>query len=475
MTQATAEQGMRAGRLLPAAGLSVPRGLLAVFLISLLIPVSFELAGIRLSPTRLLLLASIVPLVALLFGGRLGRVTAVDGLILFHVLWIFVALLIVHGGRYVQTAGITSVELLGGYLAGRALVRRPEAYRAMFVILLGALLVLLPVAAYESVTGKMVIPDLLRPVFDTPVRAGSAYGRMGLERVYGVFDHPILWGLFCALLLANFVLLFQRRRALLAVAVGASLYGTFVSLSSAPLLACLLQVGLLGWGWMTGGRWKLLFAGAVLAYVAVDLASNRTPVTILIETLTFNSFTGWVRLAIFDAGWAAVMSSPVWGIGFNDWPRPAWVTSSVDNFWLLTAMRYGLVGAGSLTLAVLLHGRAIIRAPLEDEALRTIRRAYLISGVALIFVLMTVHVWDSIFIFVMFLFGAGVWIYAEPQAAPPARPPARPSASASGPAPDVPAAAERSVHTRFARTHRRDGTGAAAPRRRPTVSSGRVR
>lgn len=387
---------------------------MAVFIVTLFLPIAFEIAGVRLSPNRLFLLAAIMPCMAQVLMGRCGRVTAVDLLFILHGMWMFVALIAVHGTGRIPFAGITSVELLGGYFLGRVVVRTREDYRKLFQIVMISLICLLPFALYESVTGKLVIPDLLRPFFETPERGRSAYGRMGLERVYVVFVHPILWGVFCAITLANFVMLARDNVGKIIFAILFSGFTTFLSLSSAPLIAIALQLGLLIWAWLVGGRWKQLIIALTVLYVVVDLLSDRTPVTILIETVTFNPFTGYTRIAIFDAGWAAVRRSPLFGIGFNDWPRPFWLTASVDNFWLLTAMRYGLVGVGFLVAAFGMHFWLAARADVTHPDAHAIRVGHLIALAGLSFTLFTVHIWDTLSMFVMFYVGAGAWLYTNP-------------------------------------------------------------
>ncbi|MBU2359452.1 MAG: O-antigen ligase family protein [Alphaproteobacteria bacterium] len=400
-------QGMQGG------GTQVSGPLLILFMITLLTPIAFEVAGVRLSPNRILLLILIFPYAASIISGKVGRLTAVDLFFLLHGVWIFVALIAVHGTSRIPFAAITAVELIGGYFVGRILIRDAAGYRLLFRITMIALIVLLPFALVETVTGKLVIPDLLRSIFETPYRGNSAYGRMGLERVYVVFDHPILWGLFCSLTLANFIKM--ARGNLLKIAFGASLsiFTTMLSLSSGPLMACGLQLGLLAWGWIMRGNWKLLLILTVVGYVVVDLLSDRTPVTILIDKMTFNPGTGYTRIAIFDAGWAAVKGSPFFGIGFNDWPRPDWVTSSVDNFWLLTAMRYGFVGMGFLMLALLSHFVLLIRARITDPDTLAIRIGHAIALAGISFTMLTVHIWGTMSVFVMLYIGAGAWMYAD--------------------------------------------------------------
>ncbi len=383
---------------------------LTLFLLTILMPFAFTLAGLRLSPNRVYLLLAIVPCVIAVVQ---GRITLIDALLMLHGLWIVLALLVMHGPARLPFAGITAVELVGGYFVGRALVRSEQDYRRVLRFILISLIVLLPFVVVETLSGRQLILEAGRLFSDTPVRGHSAYGRIGLERAYGVFHHPILYGLYCATLLANAVYLMRSRITLTWMTMALALGMTFMSLSSAPLLACGMQIGLLLWWWLMRGRWVLLIILSVLAYVALDLASNRTPITIMIDTVTFNSGTGWVRIAIFKYGWAAALDNPIFGIGFNDWPKPSWLTHSVDNFWLLTAMRYGMPGAGLLIAAFLFHLLLMGRAKLSG-AVDWARITYVITLISIGFTLITVHIWETLAVFVMFYIGAGAWMYQQP-------------------------------------------------------------
>ncbi len=387
--------------------------LLAVFLITVLLPISMEVIGLRLSPNRLYLLIFLVPFALRVLRGEAGWFTPVDLMFILSGLWIMVALGVTHGTDRVLFAGITVVELVGGYFAGRVLVRNVQDYNAVIRIILIAMICLLPFALVESMSGRMILPDLFRIAFDAPTRAASAYGRLGLERVYSVFGHPILFGLFCSMALANVFYLFAGRPTLALLAAVLTLGMSFLALSSAPLLACAMQVGLLVWNRVMGGRWLLLLVSAAITYVAVDVASNRTPITIIIETLTFNSGTGWIRIATNKFGWATVQANPIFGIGFNPWPRPNWLTASVDNFWLVMAMRYGYVGLGLVVTSFLVHIILLSRASISKQNLKRCRTAYGIVLVGICFTLVTVHIWDTMAAFVMFFVGAGAWMYTS--------------------------------------------------------------
>ena len=388
-----------------------PSWLLAAFFIVLLFPISVTIGGLRLSPIRAMLILSILPLTIMFFLGTLGKRTWVDGLILLHAIWMMVALMVVHGANHIAFAGITGVELVGGYLMGRAVIRRVGDFRHFVRIHMLALVVLSPFAFAELATGRLIIPSFFEPIFETTQRGQSAYGRLGLERVYSVFEHPILFGLFCSIVLAN--LLFSMR-SWRVIAVPFSLAMTFMSLSSGPLLACGLQIFLIVWNWLTKGSWKTLVVVASIIFFTVDLMSNRTPFMIVAETLTFNSASAWARINIWTFGTQNVIENPLFGIGLNDWKRPNWLTASVDNFWLLVAMRYGLIGLGTILLATVLHFVFVIRASNLSVAEQEVRKGYSIALISTFFVLATVHIWGSMFVFVMFYFGAGAWFYTQP-------------------------------------------------------------
>lgn len=394
-----------------AAGFLMP-----LYFVCTLLPISYTIAGQSLSPLRVLLLVLFIPYAIRILQGKVGRLTAVDLLMAAHAGWIFLALVMVHGTSRIPYAGITVVELVGGYLLGRVLVRSVNDYRRMIRLLLNSLIFLLPFALIELITGHIVIAEIAGNIFDTISRGRSAYGRMGLERVYAVFAHPILYGLYCSLAIANLYYMARGKGFLRFTGMLFATFMTFMSLSSAPLLACMLQFMLIGWDKITNGKWKILIILSITGYVVIDALSNRTPVTILIETLTFNAATGWTRIAIWEYGMRNAMANPIFGIGFNDWVRPFWLTGSVDNFWLYTAMAFGFPAATLLIVAVLSHFIFSMKAKLKGDDRLRIRTGHLITLAATCFTLATVHMWGAAAVFVMFYIGSGAWMYTSESA-----------------------------------------------------------
>lgn len=388
-------------------------GLLAFFLVSLLVPVYFELGGLRLTPIRVFLLAAVIPLGIRWLSGSAGRVTVGDVLIGLHCLWIGLALFALHGAPRIPYAGVTAIEMFGGYLVGRVLVRNVADYRTFFRYFLIALALLAPFAFMEMLTANMIISDLLDPVAETlrKVQGSIAEQRLGFFRAQVALEHPILWGTFCSLAIANAFYLYRAQPAKSLVLTGFATGVTFTSLSSGPLLAGVLQLGMIAWGLVTRNAWWVLAGLAVLAYMALAIVAGRSPIEVLITYATFNAHNAWWRLHIWNYGIDEVWRNPLFGIGLNDWQRASWMgTASVDNFWLLTTMRYGIPAFLLLAAGLLANFAQLVRARL-DPSLLDVRTGYMIAAIGVIITLCTVHMWGATAVLIMFYFGAASWMY----------------------------------------------------------------
>jgi hypothetical protein len=161
----------------------------------------------------------------------------------------------------------------------------------------------------------------------------------------------------------------------------------------------------------TGKAWILLLILAAIAYVLIDLLSNRTPIRVFFSYATFSPHTAYWRGIIFDWGMRNVWANPLFGLGLNDWVRPSFMSSgSMDNFWLVMAVRYGIPGfltiAAGYAIAMWRVGRCDFSG---DAAMILLRRAWMFTFLGLTFTLCTVHIWTSLYSYVFFLFGAGMW------------------------------------------------------------------
>lgn len=386
--------------------------LLIVFLVALVLPIQPELGGLRLDPYRLLLLVVFLPFVAAMVKRRAGQLTSSDILMGCYALWIVITLVFHHGMARFAYASIWATMLLGGYMAGRLLIRNAQDYRRFIRYFLILLLILLPFAIFEFITERMIISEILGKYFSSITKYYET--RYGFSRVQVVLPHAILFGLFCSMGFGNVIYLYRDqffgRLARLALVLGM----TIMSLSSAPLLAIGVQSIMAGWDKVTRGKWMLLAGGFSALYIFLSLASNRGPIILIIEKLTFNPSTAWWRVHIWNYGVQNVMAHPFFGLGLNDWARPTWLASTVDNFWLLTTMQAGIPALGFLATALVIHVVRIVRAKGLNAQTCDIRTGYLVVLAGTMFTLSTVHIWDAMAVFVMFYIGAGSFLYTSP-------------------------------------------------------------
>jgi hypothetical protein len=358
--------------------------------------------------------------------GAYGRVIITDWLFVAHTLWMAVALGVNSPEAVVTQVGSVGMEFLGGYAIGRAYIRTPEVFLALCRTLALIVLCLTPFALYEAQTGR---PLILESIARLPGLRGfeivTTDKRLGLERVQGTFAHPIHFGLFCSVVFSLSAVALKgvvsnTKRWLTAVLVAGV---GFLGLSSGAWLAIILQIGLLVWATVfqkVSWRWWLLIGLFALAYVLIDILSSRTPIRVFMSYATFSAHTAYWRGLIFEWGLANVIgsaakgipASPLFGIGLRDWIRPTYMNSgSMDNFWLVMAVRYGLPGfffiaIGFTTLLI----RTATRNFSGDVILGQIRLAWVFTFVGLTFTLSTVHVWGNLYSFVFFMFGAGAWL-----------------------------------------------------------------
>lgn len=388
--------------------------LIAIFIFSLAVPIVFHLGSLRLSPYRLLLIITFIPCLMAWLSQSMGRIRLPDIFMLLAATWGAVALVTQDGiDSGLQSAGIFVIETFGTFLFARRYIRDIFAFRRMVGCLVLMVLFLLPFAVYENVTGSPILIELFGKVFSVHGIVDSE-PRLGLRRAQGPFDHFILFGVVCSSAFALSFYVFGAKRAQGRLASVLVAMAAFSSLSSGALLSLVVQTMLIVWDKImvsVARRWAILATIIIIAYFVVDLTSNRTPFEVFISYLTFNADTSYMRVHIWNYGTQAVMQHPIFGIGLNDWERPAWLGGSIDNFWLVNAVRYGIPGflfmaAGFLSVCFGL-GR-LRNLPFQ---VAQCRKALIITLCGLAFASCTVHLWNAPYVLFIFLLGSGMWMF----------------------------------------------------------------
>jgi len=387
---------------------------------SLIIPVIVNVGPLRLSPNRIILVLAILPLVVIWLAGGGGRIRLADILVILSSIWMAITLVIYGGSPMIETAGITGIEMLGPYLMARCFIRTERQYKTLIRNLYWIAAVLAPIAALEATTGIRALHILFDPLFPT-----FPYGsnmRWNMIRTHTGFEHPILFGCFTAFLFSPIYFALRAKMSVTKAALVALPVpiATFFALSTGAYLGLMIQVMLIGWAFVMRKltiRWYILSGLILLAYILVDLLSNRNPFHVFISYLTFDAHTAFWRVLIFNYGIQNVWANPIFGIGMGEWFRPEWMhSSSVDNFWLVIALRHGIPGFVFVTGAYFAVMTTLIRTKPLLKSVQTHRLALVFSLIGLGVAIITVHVWNATFVFFMFMLGAGTWMADVPQA-----------------------------------------------------------
>lgn len=383
-----------------------------VFLITLLFPMRIHAGPLLLLPYRLWLLILFVPLLVVLLRGKAGRLVLVDWAFFGAAIWAVLSLMVNHPfGTIIEPAGSYTIEFLGAYLLGRVTIRSGADFFRMVKAFFLLILALFPFALAESTLHRPVLLQLLGQD-RVAVDIGT---RMGLRRAQTVFEHPILFGAFVSsgLGLVWYSLPITGKRFIRPFSAGIVAAATFLSLSSGALMSLSMQAFFIAWEFVLKSyrrRWALFGWGAAAIYIVVDLFSTASPFHVLVRYATFSLQSSYNRILIWHYGTQNVLENPLFGLGLNDWVRPRWMSASVDNFWLLVAMRYGLPFFLMLAIGLVFLIRKVSRAPLESDLDRSNRAAFLTTLGGIVLAGGTVHYWNGVFAFNMFLVGSGVWM-----------------------------------------------------------------
>lgn len=333
----------------------------------------------RIIPLALLIYATFLPMeMRMVIAGQNLFAPRIAGFLLLPVLlrqllirppqWQGFDLILVAGVGWMMLSfgvayGLTDAFLRGGalaldillpYLIARAFIRDLDDLRRLLVVIApGVLLVGLSMLA-EALSGEHLVRPLFAQWFGplASYEAGNATGtlaltsdyRLGFLRAYGPFNHPIHAGLFMACMLPLFASSGLRGWPLYA-GVFATLLA-FFSGSTAAYLTFILALALLAYDRLREHvnllNWQLPILASAIALLGLELLSKSGAVAVL-GRFTLNPATTSFRQLIWEHGTQSVAQHPLFGIAFDEYQRLNWMGASIDNYWLLLAVRHGLV------------------------------------------------------------------------------------------------------------------------------------
>lgn len=343
---------------------------LKLLLVAIFLPegLSFFVGDFRLSFARVLIFCCSIAAIRQL-AQRVSTRTLVcvpsDILAPLAGVWMMLAATVTDGAAGFKGAGIEAIEFTGGYLTFRFLLGpvdssvRVARFSCKLIILIVGIALLDPLSdklfTYEFVKG---ITGYTKLSYEGPlaVRADTFY-RDGVVRAMGPLEHSILFGAVCVWFGVVAFTMFRHQLLGWGIA-GIALVGVWFSQARSPLLAYLIGFALAIFYAASPrftARWKLV-GFSVTAVLLVVFTFSGSPVATLVRLSGVSPEAAWARQAIWDTGGPVVLGSPIFGIGLNgDWnwqSHGALVSSSVDAFWLATAMSYGIPGSALIFLTI---------------------------------------------------------------------------------------------------------------------------
>ena len=370
-------------------------------LIGLVIPAweaQVLIADAKFTSGRFAVIALVIPAIIVL--ARRGRyLLTCDIAAVLAVGWMILAASVTPGFESLSSPAAVSMELLFGYIIGRAFFVQPAALDTFIRVLKIMTIVVVMIAGAELVTGRWLAHEMAAAIFGTSP-LGAVF-RGGVIRATSTLDHPILLGVFCALV--NVILLFWER------STGGRLLSSFVCLagcifsqSSAALMAYVLGVAAYSYDHLmrqTPARWSLFWLVFGCAVGALFLLSEH-PIGWLVSHLTLDPESGYFRMLIWNLAFERIDQSPLFGYSFQLFNEPI-LNSTIDCVWLVQALRFGIPAS---VLLFLVNVAAIWpirrrRPDGHDHFGQRMGLAFTIVLLLFVFSGITVHFWNYMWIF----------------------------------------------------------------------------
>ena len=391
-----------------------------LLIIGIITPIELSpvIGPLHMFPHRVAILIYFFPAMKRLFSSKLARPATYDYLFVAYNCWmLFTFMLHLDFMPGLQYGGSLVVESLGGYAIARAYIRTHDDFIATLNGLFKAVCFVGLLALPEAITGNHYVHLWLRFIGGVQPPANDEM-RWGLHRSYATFNHPILYGAFCASVLS--MVWVTEKRLTVKIAKALALSGaTFLGLSSAPLNSLVVQ-GILGSLHRVTARFpnrmKILGIAFVILYLILSVVGDRSPIASIVSRITIDPQTGFYRTLIWGFGLDNVYAHPWIGLGLDPWVRPSWMhADTVDAYWLVVAMQEGIPAIVLLIAAIwfliaAVHKRGPGQRPKREQRASV---GWTLSFVAFTLAGFTVHYWDATHSYLFMLLGMSGWL-ADP-------------------------------------------------------------
>ena len=400
---------------------SVP-ALLVISVLLLPYSVAVYLGDLKLTPIKILIVSLFFPAACKLLmsaAKRQRRLLAADAFAFGVFLLMFLGPLVISGARDFVSAFSQALEFYGMYVIARAYIFELTTIAAFMrgvqmvtiaVVAIGALDILLQrYVAWDL--ADMLFPatggalDISEPKFHRTVMGFNSL------RATSTFDHPILFGSFCAMALPLFLYAPMRpvpRYCLVAVSIS----GSLMALSSAPLLALVMVLAIHCYDRLLKRkewRWKVLLTTLASCVLAFSIASDN-PLSWLFRNLTLDPQTAYFRLLIWEAGLDVIGNNPWLGVGFNASGNRI-LDASTDSLLLARAINFGIPMVGllyAMSISAMIPARGAQAVRQRHPVLDATCTSLSLTLSTILFISITVTFWNAAWLFFALCIGLRV-------------------------------------------------------------------
>ena len=165
-------------------------------------------------------------------------------------------------------------------------------------------------------------------------------------------------------------------------------------------------------------KWLVLGAGALVVLYAFESIFGKSIPDYIVTELALNQAGAETRLDQITYGLKEVWRHPMFGIGLNVARLPFWRSDIFDNFWLHTAVRFGIPAFLFIVGAFALHFLCVTLSSTAGPDRELLRIGYAFPFVTLVLLIGSISVWGSVVVFIMAYLGAGAWFYNGAQDPP---------------------------------------------------------
>ncbi len=371
-----------------------------------------------LPPYRFMLIPAALYMISRGLRGQI-RLGWIDALIVAATAWVCFALFMTTEAAEAFTAAFAqTTDIALAYFFGRFTIRSLRDLRTFLIMMAPGLFFVSAILVLESVSHQLIIQKFFSLITGRPI-IYRADPRLGLFRAPGPFPHPILAGVFLVSFLPLYVL--AGVRGWPKILGGIAAVCSFFTVSSAALLGLVVGGALIVYDWLSERianlSWQFFFTMTAIVIFLAELGTKSGTYSLILRFASLNSVSSYNRVLIWEYGTKSVAKHPWFGIGYAEFERPSWMSASMDHFWLLVAVRFGLLPSVLIGLATALAVMGLARAsmlpasPADKRALRAVA----ISLGVFAFGIVSVALWLAPHIWFFMLIGLSVSIAATHQ------------------------------------------------------------